>query len=73
MIEIEIDKEQLTELFEETAKLEHELNPLIATLSNEEWCEVLRRDLIARTLRRQNELQELIRHAKQMMGEREYK
>ena len=62
--------EHLKALSEEVAKLEHRLAPLRNQLTLVEWCELLRRDMEAEFLRKQNQLQEHIRHATQIIASR---
>lgn len=62
--------EHLRALSEEVAKLEHEFIPLQDVLTLDEWCEVRRRTMDADYLRRQNQLQEYIRHARQIIASR---
>ncbi|WP_407304017.1 hypothetical protein [Acinetobacter sp.] len=61
---------ELNEVLTENARLEHFLLQLQQQMSLDEWCAVLRRDIVAQQLRRQNELQALIRHATQIIEAR---
>ena len=62
--------DHIASLFEETAKLQSEFDVLQDQLQGDEWFKVLMRDMEASQLRKQNELQEYIRHAKQIIAER---
>jgi len=58
------------ELHQINGQLEHTLAQLRDQLKIEEWFELIRRDMEADLLRRQNMLQEHIRHATQILAER---
>lgn len=62
--------DHITQLLQETARLEHEFSALQQQLTGNEWFEVIKRDLEASQLRMQNELREYIRHARQIIAER---
>lgn len=62
--------DHIASLFEETASLQREFNLLQEAMTGDEWFTVLMRDMEASQLRKQNELQEYIRHAKQIIAER---
>lgn len=69
----EIDKEELSQLQDEIAKLASEFEPIRQSMSLDEKVEMLSRDRIADAGRRQNQLQALIRHANQIIHERKLK